>query len=372
LIKVIAVFGTRPEAIKMAPVVKLLRSQPAKFRVKVCVTAQHRHMLDQVLEIFKIKSDYDLDIMRNAQTLYQITTAGLLKLETIYKKEKPDLVLVHGDTTTTLVAALAAFYEKIAVGHVEAGLRSFDKFNPFPEEVNRRIADVLTDLYFVPTTLGAKNLAREGVSRQKIYITGNTVIDALFMALKTPYREREPKLKQVARDKKLILVTAHRRENWGQPLRNICAALARIAHDHPDTQIIYPVHLNPQVTGVVYPLLGKINNVLLCEPLDYLDFINLMKKAYLVLTDSGGLQEEAPSLGKPVLVLRKVTERPEAVKAGTVKIVGVEEEAIYRAASRLLNNPQAYNRMANAVNPYGDGRASARISDAIVKYFRKG
>ncbi len=370
MIKVIAVFGTRPEAIKMAPVVHQLKSQKNKFKTIVCVTAQHRHMLDQVLKIFNIRSNYDMDIMRKAQTLYQITTNGLLQLEAIYKKEKPDLVLVHGDTTTTLVAALAAFYEKIPVGHVEAGLRSFDKFNPFPEEINRRIADVLSDLYFVPTALGARNLKREGINSRQLYVTGNTVIDALHLALKQPYRLRDKELNRLAPGKRIILVTAHRRENWGQPLANICAALKQVAQDYPDVQIIYPVHLNPQVKNIVYPALGKIKNVILCQPLDYLDFIHLMKKSYLVLTDSGGLQEEAPSLGKPVLVLRRVTERPEGVKAGTVKVIGTDRKEIYRQTSRLLTDKKAYLKMASAVNPYGDGQASQRIARAIGQYFR--
>lgn len=371
MIKVIVVFGTRPEAIKMAPVVRQLAIRGSQFAVKVCVTAQHRHMLDQVLEIFDIKADYDLNIMQNAQSLYQITTNGLLKLEEIYKREKPDLVLVHGDTTTTLVAALAAFYEKIPVGHVEAGLRSFDKFNPFPEEINRRIADVLADLYFVPTPLSARNLKQEGVSGRNIYLTGNTVIDALFMALKAPYKAKNKQVQAIDPKKKIILVTAHRRENWGAPLKNICAALARIAGRYPEAQIIYPVHLNPQVKNIVYSSLGGRQNVILCEPLDYLDFVQVMQKSYLVVTDSGGLQEEAPSLGKPVLVLREVTERPEAVKAGTVRIIGTITDTIVCEISRLLSNKQAYKRMANAVNPYGDGQAGERIAKAILRYFKK-
>jgi UDP-N-acetylglucosamine 2-epimerase (non-hydrolysing) len=369
LIKIIAVFGTRPEAIKMAPVVKYLAAQKAHFKMKVCVTAQHREMLDQVLAIFKIKCDYDLNIMQNAQSLYQVTTNGLLRLEEIYKKEKPDLVLVHGDTTTTLVAALAAFYEKIAVGHVEAGLRSFDKFNPFPEEINRRIADVLTDLYFVPTPLSARNLKLEGIPGKNIFITGNTVIDALFLALKTPHQAKNRSLQALTGAKKIILVTAHRRENWGTPLKNICAALGKIARKYPDVQIVYPVHLNPKVKNTVHSLLGKQQNIILCEPLDYLDFVQVMKLSYLVVTDSGGLQEEAPSLGKPVLVLRKVTERPEAVKAGTVKIIGTAAASVYGEISKLLSHKLAYQKMANAVNPYGDGHASERIAKAILRYF---
>ncbi|MDD5491820.1 MAG: UDP-N-acetylglucosamine 2-epimerase (non-hydrolyzing) [bacterium] len=371
MIKVIVVFGTRPEAIKMVPVIHKLKSMGAKFKTIVCVTAQHRQMLDQVLKIFRIPCDYDLNIMQNAQSLYQITTNGLLRLEEIYKKEKPDIVLVHGDTTTTLVAALAAFYEKIPVGHVEAGLRSFDKFNPFPEEINRRIADVLADLYFVPTPLSARNLKKEGIPGKNIYITGNTVIDALLMALKVPYRSKNKQLRSLDSRKKIILVTVHRRENWGFPLNNICGALARIARQYPDTQIVYPVHLNPRVKDVVYSRLSDQPNILLCEPLDYLDFVNVMKNSYIVVTDSGGLQEEAPSLGKPVLVLRKVTERPEAVKAGTARVVGTTAKDVYREISRLLSSKPAYQKMANAVNPYGDGKASERIAKAIIQYFSK-
>ncbi|MDD5259063.1 MAG: UDP-N-acetylglucosamine 2-epimerase (non-hydrolyzing) [bacterium] len=369
MIKVIAVFGTRPEAIKMAPVIHQLKMQKSKFKTVVCVTAQHRQMLDQVLKIFRLKCDYDLNIMQKAQSLYQITTNGLLKLEEIFKKEKPHIVLVHGDTTTTLVAALAAFYEKIPVGHVEAGLRSFDKFNPFPEEINRRIADVLADLYFAPTPLSARNLKREGILDKNIYVTGNTVIDALLMALKAPYQAKSRQLKSLAAGKKIILVTVHRRENWGTPLKNICTALAQIADRYPDVQIIYPVHLNPQVKNVVYAGLTGRANILLCEPLDYLDFVHVMKRSYMVVTDSGGLQEEAPSLGKPVLVLRQVTERPEAVKAGTVRVIGTATKAIYQEISRLLSSKPAYQKMANAVNPYGDGRASERIAKAILQYF---
>lgn len=371
MIKVIAVFGTRPEAIKMVPVIHKLKTMKGKFKTIVCVTAQHRQMLDQVLKIFRIKCDYDLNIMQNAQSLYQITTNGLLRLEEIYKKEKPDIVLVHGDTTTTLVAALAAFYEKIPVGHVEAGLRSFDKYNPFPEEINRRIADVLADLYFVPTPLSARNLNKEGVPGKNIFITGNTVIDALLMALKAPYKVQNKQLESLATGKKIILVTIHRRENWGGPLKNICSALARIASCYSDVQIVYPVHLNPQVKNTVYDRLGGKKNILLCEPLDYLDFVHVMQQSYMVVTDSGGLQEEAPSLGKPVLVLRKVTERPEAVKAGTARVIGTAAQDVYREISRLLSSKPAYQKMANAVNPYGDGKACERIAKAILQYFGK-
>lgn len=369
MIKVMTVFGTRPEAIKMAPVIHQFKTQSSKFKVVVCVTAQHREMLDQVLSIFRIKSDYDLNIMQDAQSLYQITTHGLLKLEGIYQKEKPDMVLVHGDTTTTFIAALAAFYERIPVGHVEAGLRSHDKFNPFPEELNRRLADTLSDLYFVPTKLGAHNLIREGYSRKNIIVTGNTVIDALFLALKSPDRKKENVLECFDLKKKIILVTAHRRENWGDPLLHICTALQKIAREFPAVQIVYPVHLNPKVKRPVYALLGGVKNVLLTPPLDYLDFVRVLQRSYLVLTDSGGLQEEAPSLGKPVLVLRKVTERPEAVEAGTAKVIGTDTKNIFRQTAQLLCDKKGYLKMANAVNPYGDGKASVRIAKAIRRYF---
>lgn len=371
MIKVMVVFGTRPEAIKMAPVIKTLNAQRSTFAVKVCVTAQHREMLDQVLTIFNIQSDYDLNIMQDAQSLYQITTNGLLKLESIYKKEKPDMVLVHGDTTTTFIAALAAFYERIPVGHVEAGLRSHDKFNPFPEEINRCLADTLSDLYFVPTDVGARNLLKEGYSRKNIVVTGNTVIDALFMALRFPYRDKTRHLQALDYTKKIILVTAHRRENWGKPLEHICQALLKIAENFSDVQIVYPVHLNPRVKETVLKLLGKMKNILLLPPLDYIDFVQVLKNSYLVLTDSGGLQEEAPSLGKPVLVLREVTERPEAILAGTVKVAGTDTARIYRETARLLENKKAYHKMANALNPYGDGKASQRIARALSNYFMR-
>lgn len=397
--KILCVFGTRPEAIKMAPVIKQFTVHSLQFTVKVCVTAQHRQMLDQVLNLFGIKSDYDLNIMTEKQTLYQITVNALKKLERVLQQEKPDLVLVHGDTTTTFVATLASYYQKIPVGHIEAGLRSLDKFNPYPEEVNRLLTDNLCDLHFAPTLNAKENLLKENISeerntdygiRKTIFVTGNTVIDALFLALKKKHQFRNPILKKlftqlpvVSHQSRIILVTAHRRENWDKsgvvtPLENICRALKRIVQkykrgNHLNVQIVYPVHLNPKVRETVYKILSFRGNYLervyLLPPLDYLDFINLMKRAYLVLTDSGGLQEEAPAIGIPVLVLRKVTERPEGVKAGTVKVIGVEEERIFKETINLLENKDAYRKMSTAVNPYGDGKAAKRIVQAILYYF---
>ncbi len=384
--KILCIFGTRPEAIKMAPVIKQLQITNYKLQVKVCVTAQHRQMLDQVLNLFGIKTDYDLNIMVERQTLTQITINGLKKLEKVLKKEKPDLILVHGDTTTTFAATLAGYYQRIPVGHVEAGLRSNDKFNPYPEEVNRLLTDGLCDLHFAPTQTAENNLLKENIPQERIteygrrktlFVTGNTVIDALFSALKKKYTFCNPVLRELFPNHPIIqpsnyltiLVTAHRRENWGEPLENICQALKKIVKEYPNVQIIYPVHLNPAVREPVYQILGNLDSVYLTSPLDYLDFVNLTKRVYLVLTDSGGLQEEAPSLGKPVLVLRKVTERPEGVKAGTVKVVGVEEDRIFKEISHLLEDRTAYQRMSTAVNPYGDGKASPRITQAILYYF---
>ena len=372
--------------------------------MKVCVTAQHREMLDQVLNLFQIKSDYDLNIMEEKQTLYQITTNALKKLEKVLKEEKPNLVLVHGDTTTTFVATLASYYEKIPVGHVEAGLRSYDKFNPYPEEVNRLLTDSVCDLLFAPTQTAKNNLLKENIPewrqargspctkfgagqardeaqiqhrRKTIFITGNTVIDALFLALKKKHEFCNPVLRNLFPNHpttqlpnyRIILVTAHRRENWGKPLENICSALREIVEKHRNIVIVYPVHLNPNVREIVYKILGSQERVYLPPALDYLDFIHLMKRAYLVLTDSGGLQEEAPALGKPVLVLRKVTERPEGVKAGTVKVIGLEKDKIFKETTNLLENKDTYRKMSTATNPYGDGRAAQRIVQAILYYF---
>jgi len=374
--KILCIFGTRPEAIKMAPVVKHLEN--SKFKVKVCVSAQHRHMLDQVLEIFEIKPDYDLNIMQEGQSLYHITTSCLERLRNVLDKENPDLALVHGDTTTTFASALACFYKKIPVGHVEAGLRTYDNFNPYPEELNRVLTDKICELLFAPTKTARENLLKENVPPEKIFVTGNTVIDALFLALKKKHKFRNPLLKKIFKNrqcqstsqlKRYILVTAHRRENFGKPIENICYALRKIAEEFNDVEIIYPVHLNPNVQSAVKKILSNHPRIHLIEPLDYLDFINLMKNSYIVVTDSGGLQEEAPALGKPVLVLRKVTERPEAVLAGTAKVVGVEKNRIFSSIKELLENKNVYNKMAKAKNPYGDGRASERILRIIESFF---
>jgi UDP-N-acetylglucosamine 2-epimerase len=366
--KILCIFGTRPETIKMAPVVKTLSRA---FDLKVCVTAQHRHMLDQVLDTFGIKPDHDLNIMEQGQTLYHITCACIERLSPVLGKENPDLVLVHGDTTTTFAGALAAYYRKIPVGHVEAGLRSYDKFNPYPEEINRVLTDRLCELMFAPTDGARKNLLREGEPPGKIFVTGNTVIDALQMALKVKHKTADPALKTAlkkASGKRIILVTAHRRENFGRPLRDICSALRAVADQNKDVAVFYPVHLNPNVRAVAGKILSNHPRIFLLEPLEYMDFINLMKMSYIVVTDSGGLQEEAPALGKPVLVLRKVTERPEAVEAGTAKVIGTDKNNIIRQISILLRNPSAYKRMAKAKNPYGDGKASERILKAIRSF----
>ncbi len=369
MIKVFTVFGTRPEAIKMAPLVLELEKTEGIQSV-VCVTAQHRQMLDQVLEIFGIVPDYDLDIMRERQSLAGITKRALEGICEILEKEKPDIVLVHGDTTTTFAGALAAFYSGVQVGHVEAGLRTYDKWSPFPEEMNRRMTGVLSDMHFSPTTANRENLLREGVAEDKIYITGNTVIDALKTTVKENYVFSDPVLKTLPwKEKRVVLMTAHRRENLGRPLYNIMRAVRRIAADFADVEVVYPVHLNPAVQNVAKEVLGDMENVHLIAPLDVQELHNAMNAAYMILTDSGGLQEEAPSLGKPVLVLRTETERPEAVAAGTVKVVGVSEDVIYEEAKTLLCDKEAYEKMAKAVNPYGDGQASKRIVDAILEHF---
>ena len=364
--KTLCVFGTRPEAIKMAPVIKQMQG---KMQVKVCVTAQHRHMLDSALDVFGIKSDYDLDIMEESQSLYHITTTCLTRLKKVFDKEKPDLILVHGDTTTTFAAALSAFYEKIPVGHVEAGLRSFDKYNPYPEEINRVLTDKMCDLLFAPTRTAKQNLLKENIPSEKIFVTGNTVIDALYIALRKKHRFSNETLKNLfstsSPSKRYILVTAHRRENFGRPLENICFALREISEKHSNLEIIYPVHLNPNVQKPVKRILSNHPGIHLLAPLDYLDFINLMNRAYFIVTDSGGLQEEGPALGKPVLVLRKVTERPEAVKAGTAKVIGTDKRKVFESISRLLEDKKMYNSMAKAENPYGDGKASQRIVKII-------
>lgn len=371
-IKVMTVFGTRPEAIKMAPLVKELEKHPDKIESIVCVTAQHRQMLDQVLDIFDIKPDYDLNIMKDRQTLVEIVSRSLEGLDKVMKEAKPDIVLVHGDTSTTFVGSLAAFYNQIAVGHVEAGLRTFDKYAPFPEEVNRRITGVISDMHFSPTERNRQNLLRENVKDEDIFVTGNTVIDALNTTVREDYTFKDETLKNMNWDtRRVIVMTAHRRENLGEPLKNICRAVRQLVEEFEDIEVVYPVHMNPAVREVAYEILGDLDRVKLIEPVNADELHNAIKRGYLVLTDSGGLQEEAPSLGKPVLVLRGETERPEAVDAGTVKIAGVQQEVIYEMAKELLTDNEAYQKMAKAVNPYGDGLASMRIVEAILNRFDK-
>lgn len=366
--KVITIFGTRPEAIKMAPLVKELEKRE-EIESKVCVTAQHREMLDQVLELFDIVPDFDLNIMKTKQTLTGITNKVLNGLEEVFENEKPDMILVHGDTTTTFAGALAAFYQQIKVGHVEAGLRTFNKYFPFPEEMNRKLTGSLADLHFAPTKGSKENLLREGIEERDIYVTGNTVIDAMKHTVEENYTFENDELNNIDFSKKVIMITAHRRENWGEGIKNICDALNKIVQQNKDVELVYLVHLNPVVKDVVFEQLGGKERIHLLEPLDTKDTHNLMNKSFMVMTDSGGLQEEAPHLGKPVLVLRDVTERPEAVEAGTVKLVGTDVEKIVNEANDLLSNLESYTRMSKAINPYGDGVASQRIVDAILKYF---
>lgn len=368
-IKVITVFGTRPEAIKMAPLVKELEKR-GEIESYVCVTAQHRQMLDQVLKMFEITPEFDLDIMKDRQTLAGITTKALEGLGGVFEDVKPDIVLVHGDTTTTFAGSLAAFYHKIKVGHVEAGLRTYNKYFPFPEEMNRKLTGALADLHFAPTLSNRENLLKEGVDEAKIHITGNTVIDALSTTVRKDYIFDNKNLKELDfSNRKVITVTAHRRENLGEPLENICMALKILADRYEDVKIIYPVHLNPAVQETARTILGDHDRVHLIAPLDVQDMHNLMDRSYIILTDSGGLQEEAPSLGKPVLVLRNETERPEAVKAGTVRIAGTDRDKIIAMAASLIENPVDYKSMAKAVNPYGDGRASKRIVQGLLYEF---
>lgn len=369
-IKVMTVFGTRPEAIKMAPLVKELEKND-QIESIVCVTAQHRQMLDQVLAIFDIKPDYDLDIMKDRQTLISITTNVLQGLDGVLKEAKPDIVLVHGDTSTTFVGALAAFYNQIPVGHVEAGLRTYDKYSPFPEEMNRCLTGRIADLHFSPTISNRNNLIKEAIEDKDIYITGNTVIDALKTTVSKDYKLCAS-MDDVDFSKRVILVTAHRRENLGEPLENICRALKKLVIEFEDVELVYPVHLNPAVRETVNKYLADMDRVHLIDPIDVRDMHNAMDRSYMIMTDSGGLQEEAPSLGKPVLVLRNETERPEAVEAGTVKVAGVNEEVIYNMAKKLLTDENEYNSMAHAVNPYGDGEASRRTVEAILYHFGKG
>ncbi len=367
--KILCIFGTRPEAIKLAPVIRALRSRSEQVMAKVCVTGQHRQMLDQVLKLFVIQADYDLQLMTQHQSLFRVASAAIAGLEPILKSEQPDWVLLQGDTTTTAAAALAAFYAGARVGHVEAGLRSHDKWRPFPEEINRRVAGVTADLHFAPTETARQNLLREGVCPQHILVTGNTVIDALQWAAAMPFDVGGLLGNGTLADShRLVLVTAHRRESFGAPLERICAALAELARDYrDDVRIVYPVHLNPNVQNPVRRALGGIPNVTLLPPLDYLPLVQLMKRAHLVLTDSGGIQEEAPSLGVPVLVMREVTERPEGVTAGTAVLVGTDKERIVGETRRLLDDAEAHASMARAVNPYGDGHAGGRIAAALLQ-----
>lgn len=366
--KIITIFGTRPEAIKMAPLVKELERRE-HIESKVCVTAQHREMLDQVLELFDIKPDFDLNIMETRQTLTGITNKVLEGLEEVFKEEKPDMILVHGDTTTTFAGSLAAFYQQIKVGHVEAGLRTFKKYFPFPEEMNRKLTGSLADLHFAPTKGSKENLLSEGIKGDDIYITGNTVIDAMKHTVEENYIFENDELNNIDFSKKVIMITAHRRENWGEGIQNICIALNKIVEENSDVELVYLVHLNPVVKDIVFERLGGKDRIHLLSPLDTKETHNLMNKSFMVMTDSGGLQEEAPHLGKPVLVLRDVTERPEAVEAGTVKLVGTDVDKIVNEANDLLRNEESYSKMSKSINPYGDGIASQRIVDAIFKYF---
>lgn len=378
--KVMTIFGTRPEAIKLAPVIKKLEKHDG-VECRICVTAQHRQMLDQVLNLFEIRPHYDLDIMGEDQTIFEVTIRGLQMLEKVLKKEKPDIVLVQGDTTTTFVASLAAYYLKIRVGHVEAGLRTGDKFNPFPEEINRKLTDAISDLYFAPTQRAKENLLREGVEEEKIFVTGNTVIDALlWIRNQQSSANSQKKLRRFfsekyglpGDDRRLILVTGHRRESFGREFENICQGLKMITERNDDVEVVYPVHLNPNVQQPVNRILGKVKRVHLMEPLDYAPFVWLMNKSYLILTDSGGIQEEASFLGKPILVMRKRTERPEAIEAGVAKLVGTNSQSIFKETQNLLDNRDEYERMAKKVTTYGDGKAGERIIEISIEKSRSG
>lgn len=366
-IKVMTVFGTRPEAIKMAPLVLELQKQSQRFEAITTVSAQHREMLDQVLDIFHIKPDYDLNIMHARQTLTDITSNVLINLDKILKEAKPDIVLVHGDTTTTFAASVAAFYNQIPIGHVEAGLRTWEKYSPYPEEMNRQMTDAMTDLYFAPTNQSKANLLKENHKEDNIYITGNTAIDALKQTVDKEYHHDI--LDKVSPDNKLILLTMHRRENQGEPMRRVFKVIREVVESREDVEVIYPVHLSPAVQEAAKEILGNTERIHLISPLDVVDFHNLAARSYFIMTDSGGVQEEAPSLGKPVLVLRDKTERPEGVEAGTLKLVGTESEKVKKEMEELLDNDAEYQRMAQAKNPYGDGKASERILDAIAYYF---
>ena len=367
MIKVLSIFGTRPEAIKMAPLVKELEKREETQSI-VCVTAQHREMLDQVLETFDITPDYDLDIMKQGQSLADITSRVLYGLENVIKEVEPNIILVHGDTTTTFAGALAAFYNHVDIGHVEAGLRTNNKYSPYPEEMNRQMVDCMTDMYFAPTELSKQNLISENIEDSKIYVTGNTAIDAMARTVKKNYSHKE--LDWINDNEKLILLTAHRRENIGEPMRNIFKAIRKIVDEFSDVKVLYPIHLNPVVRELAHEIFDGCDRVRLIEPLDVLDFHNFINKCYMIMSDSGGVQEEAPSLGKPVLVLRDTTERPEGIEAGTLKLVGTDENIIYKEAKNLLINKEEYEKMSKASNPYGDGHASERIVDSIINYYK--
>lgn len=366
--KVMAIFGTRPEAIKMAPVVRELLKHP-EIETKVCLTAQHREMLDQVVDLFQLPVDYDLDIMKQGQSLYDITDRVLLGLKEVLEKEKPDLVLVHGDTTTTFSGTLAAFYQQIDVGHVEAGLRTGNMYSPFPEEANRRLTSVLTALHFAPTETARQNLLKENQKDDHIFTVGNSVIDALLATVKKDYVFEDKELQEIEEHKRIILVTTHRRENLGEPMRNVYRVLRRLVQTVPDTEVVFPVHRNPLVRQAVKEVLDGVPGIHLVDPMEYEPFTNLMARSAIILTDSGGIQEEAPSLGKPVLVLRDTTERPEAVASGTVKLVGTDEDKVYNTAYKLLTDEEAYREMAESINPYGDGHTSERIVQAILYFY---
>ncbi|MDD6941811.1 MAG: UDP-N-acetylglucosamine 2-epimerase (non-hydrolyzing) [Bacilli bacterium] len=366
-IKVMSVFGTRPEAIKMAPLVKELEKRK-EIESIVAVTAQHREMLDQVLETFDIKPDYDLNIMKQGQTLGDVTTRALQGLEGVIKDCNPDIVLVHGDTTTTFAGALAAFYNRVSIGHVEAGLRTYDKYSPWPEEMNRQMVDCMTDMYFAPTDLSKENLLKQNIDASKIYVTGNTAIDAMSTTVESNYKHE---VIDWVGDSRMILLTAHRRENLGEPMRHIFTAIKRLVDEFEDIKVVYPIHKNPLVREIANEILQGNDRVKLIEPLEVFDFHNFQNKSYIIMSDSGGIQEEAPSLGKPVLVLRDTTERPEGIAAGTLKLVGTDEETIYKEAKKLLTDKNAYDKMSKASNPYGDGHASERIADAIIEKFSK-
>lgn len=367
-IKVLTVFGTRPEAIKMAPLIKLLEQSPL-FNSIVCVTAQHRQMLDQVLQLFNIKPDFDLNIMKPNQNLWTITCDVLLKMKEVFQKSQPNIVLVHGDTTTSMAAALSAYYSKIKIGHVEAGLRTFNLYYPFPEEINRVFVDALSNFHFAPTDTSVNNLIKANIPKQNIYKTGNTVIDALFYTLK--HNCADLSFLNLNSNLKTIVVTSHRRENFGQPLINICNAILELIQNNQDIQIVFPVHLNPNVQKIVYEKLDKVDRIILTTPLDYAPFATLMQKSYIIMTDSGGVQEEAPALGKPVFVLRDTTERPEAVEFGTVKLVGTKTNSIVHSIQKVLNDPCEYKKMADANNPYGDGFACQKIISILEQNSNK-